>query len=215
MHHSFLLYRGGVIEQPRLSSGNFLRATFWSDGKVEAPMFKKYPPFGACPHCDQTVWLADLKTIGVDELRTKPLTVELHEGATLKLPPVQIEASVYKRLSFERMIDYTRHTKSIRRHVVARTLAWQTGNDPRREKTSLPLLNKEVTNLRRLIKLLDPRDENERLFTGEANRELRRFAQTLDLLQDEMSESCEQVRNLILDFALSEDSRLFKFPAKQ
>ena len=205
---------GGVIKQPRLSSGNYIRARFWSDGKVDAPMFISYPPLGACPHCDQTVWLSDLKDVPVETLKTDAVSVDLDDDRTLTLDATEIMAEVYHGLSFERMIEYANQIEDVDRLGVVRLLAWQTGNDSRREDTSIPITEEEIVNLYALIKLLDIEDEKQRLFAGEAYRELGEFDETYILLQDEMSPRNESVRNRILDLALERDCWLAEFPAE-
>ena len=47
----------GHFQLRTIASGNTLRAKFWTDGKMEAPMLPSVPAAGSCPHCNSMVWL--------------------------------------------------------------------------------------------------------------------------------------------------------------
>jgi len=38
-------------------SGNTFGATFWTDGKRDAPMLPDLPEFVKCPHCKLLLWI--------------------------------------------------------------------------------------------------------------------------------------------------------------
>ena len=54
-----------LITQNTIASGNTLEATFWTDGKQEAPMFPDQPWLVMCPHCHSLLWIDELKGLGV------------------------------------------------------------------------------------------------------------------------------------------------------
>jgi uncharacterized protein (DUF2225 family) len=51
------------FQQRTIASGNTRRAKFWTDGKMEAPMFPNVPAAASCPHCNSFVWLFELEEI--------------------------------------------------------------------------------------------------------------------------------------------------------
>lgn len=51
--------------QHELMSGNTFGASFYSDGKMEAPMLPEFPQFSRCPSCGTFFWVNDLKCQGV------------------------------------------------------------------------------------------------------------------------------------------------------
>jgi hypothetical protein len=57
----------GLITRKTLLSGNTFHATFWSDGKRDAPMFPIFPLIGACPYCDEVLWIEDAQERGKDD----------------------------------------------------------------------------------------------------------------------------------------------------
>src|SRR4030067_1169918 len=52
------------IEQDTISSGNTFGATYWTDGKCNAPMLPDQPWLVMCPHCHSALWIDELKILG-------------------------------------------------------------------------------------------------------------------------------------------------------
>lgn len=47
-----------------LLSGNTFGATFYSNGRMEAPMLPEFPAFSRCPNCGAFFWVSDLERGG-------------------------------------------------------------------------------------------------------------------------------------------------------
>ncbi len=41
-------------------SGNTFGAQYWSDGKMDAPMFPEYPKVVVCKNCQDHFWISDM-----------------------------------------------------------------------------------------------------------------------------------------------------------
>jgi DNA-directed RNA polymerase subunit RPC12/RpoP len=54
---------GGEFLKRTISSGNTLRATYRSDGKMTAPMLPRTPELAACPHCGEAIWFREYEPI--------------------------------------------------------------------------------------------------------------------------------------------------------
>lgn len=48
----------------RLKSGNTFGATFWTDGRMDAPMMPEYPDFTRCPECGWFFWVHKAEELG-------------------------------------------------------------------------------------------------------------------------------------------------------
>lgn len=44
-----------------LLSGNTIGAKFWTDGKMDAPMFPQIPALVRCAHCQSLLWLPEAR----------------------------------------------------------------------------------------------------------------------------------------------------------
>lgn len=53
----------GEFVKRTISSGNTLRATYRSDGKMAAPMLPRTPKLAACPHCGEAIWFPEYEPI--------------------------------------------------------------------------------------------------------------------------------------------------------
>ncbi|HMO34847.1 MAG TPA: hypothetical protein PKA06_02290 [Gemmatales bacterium] len=54
----------GLNSYQTFKSGNTFDATFWTDGKLEAPMLQEPPFVAKCSLCHKCFWLADALEIG-------------------------------------------------------------------------------------------------------------------------------------------------------
>ncbi|MFZ4580311.1 MAG: hypothetical protein ACOYOB_18160, partial [Myxococcota bacterium] len=53
-----------LVEQATIGSGNTFGATFWTDGKREAPMLPDPLWLVMCPHCQAPLWVDELEVLG-------------------------------------------------------------------------------------------------------------------------------------------------------
>jgi len=58
-----------LIKQETISSGNTFGATFWTDGKREAPMLPEQPWLVMCPHCHVPLWIDELEELVGDLIK--------------------------------------------------------------------------------------------------------------------------------------------------
>ncbi len=162
----------GLFEQPTVLSGNTLRARYWTDGKMEAPMLPAMPQIVKCPHCKALVWPEDLE----------PVTRLTHPEDPARPPHTRS----YLTLTLGDYYDAleTENLEADKEHYL-RVQAWWKGNDKRRDANVLgTLLEKEQKNLRALAPLLDLDNLSERLMAAEIQRELGQFEQCFELLKD-------------------------------
>ena len=162
----------GLIEQETIISGNTIGASYWTDGKVEAPMLPDQPDLVKCPHCYAVIWIDDLEQ--VDECIGSPQAY-----------PEFKQARPFKNLTFKDYILYLKNGSYPRRHErYIRLMAWWKGNDKRRKaKTDLKKMTKdENVNLNCLMALFDEEDASDLLLKAEAYRELGNFKAAKELL---------------------------------
>ena len=53
-----------LIEESTIMSGNTFGATYWTDGKREAPMLPNTLWLVQCPHCQALAWLDEQEQVG-------------------------------------------------------------------------------------------------------------------------------------------------------
>jgi len=51
----------GLFKQRTLTSGNTCGATYWTDGRMAAPMLPRTPALVRCPHCSAVLWAKGLE----------------------------------------------------------------------------------------------------------------------------------------------------------
>lgn len=176
------------LAEETITSGNTFGATFWTDGKQEAPMLPDQPWLVKCPHCGELVWIDELETIK---------EIEPFEADTVS------ESWYPTEPSFEEYISFLQGPSlDIEKERYVRLRAWWTGNDPRRENGEKQLLSEiEVQNLWAFSELLDLSDTNNRILKAEIQRELGRFDEALALLSEIEDERLFQAVNIIKKLA--------------
>ena len=179
-----------AIEQRTIASGNTFGATFWTDGKREAPMLPDRPKLIACPHCHALLWIDQLKELAAVDPRKG------RERFVTALPCQTPRFGDY--LSFLRRGALTPDKE---RYV--RVRAWWAGNDERRKTVpKLPLSQAERSNLSALIRILEKSAPGgDILMRAEALRELGRFDEVLALLAMPVGEDWERAAGVIRGLA--------------
>ncbi len=169
----------GLMKQRTIASGNTLGAKYWTDGKVDAPMLPITPEVVACPHCRKVQWINDLEEVGeIPGPRGFGVTRPEYDKTFDHQPFIELPLAD----------DYLEFLKSGERRndqeIYLRSMYWHLMNDKRRqESVSIPLINDEVENLKRLLILLEPVTESMRITIAEIHRELGDFdscAKSLD-----------------------------------
>jgi hypothetical protein len=85
---------------PTLLSGNTIGATFWSDGKMVAPMLPDTPEITKCYQCGSFFWIEDAQVVG--EIREMGL-----EGKLIR-PPIDtlnLPGPIHNLLEYRRVTD--------------------------------------------------------------------------------------------------------------
>ena len=56
-----------LFSESTLASGNTIGATFWTDGKCEAPMLPETPWLVKCAHCGHLIWIDEARQVGEED----------------------------------------------------------------------------------------------------------------------------------------------------
>lgn len=162
-----------LIERTSLS-GNIIGARFWTDGKMDAPMFPQTPALVRCAHCQTLLWLPEARE---HEFAQAPQMFENVEGALSPIPP--IESDYLEAIETGLAPDKERER-------YCRVHAWHCFNDARREQKNAAELSElpdvAASNMKALFALLDRVKPEQRMLRAELARELGRFPEALGLL---------------------------------
>lgn len=84
------------IKQPTLLSGNTFGATFWTDGKQEAPMLPDQPWLVLCPFCHAPLWIDELEKLG--EIKYSENSIgKFNDAIEYKTPSVDDYAALLEK----------------------------------------------------------------------------------------------------------------------
>jgi hypothetical protein len=178
------------IKQHTIGSGNTFGATFWTDGKREAPMLPDQPWMVICPHCHSPLWIDELETLG------------------------EIEPWGEGRGKFKEAIEYGTPTlddyltalgkdaDTPEKERYVRLRAWWASNDVRRKTTGdIPLSSLETANLTAFANMFDEADSNDLVMKAEVMRELGRFDVAMALLarsaDSDIAQAVEIIKRLV------------------
>lgn len=189
---------GSLARTPTLLSGNTFGAIRWTDGKLLAPMLPQMPVVHRCEACRGYFWLADARVIGRIEL-----------DAPEEAPPDWRAAPAVEELDVEGYLEALEAGlgDDPARERELRVLAWWTANDAYRAPDPgwkhpgpLELSSGMEANLRRLLSLLDAREEEDRLMIAEVARHLGDFNRVEVVLDspwdDRYQEAVDRIRGL-------------------
>ena len=173
-------------------SGNTFGATFWTDGKREAPMLSDQPWLRKSPSEGVLFWADQCEEVGQieDYLEEDEVRAEWRDLEYAREPS---EADYFTALS-SGIADTDERLRYLRMKL------WWKGNDPIRRGESQQLSEAHVRNLEALGVLLSVSDPNQRLMKAEAMRELARYDEALSLLDfaypDDYSHAVSRIREL-------------------
>jgi len=196
------------IEEQTLLSGSTLDATFWTDGKMEAPMLPDRHLFYKCPHCNSLLWADKLEKFILPSIESMDFDNDSDYDLLDKARDIRdkikpyIVPNMYEYLYELSNIDNL-DTESIK---YLRVQAWWSSNDVRRASDiKKPLSRQEKDNLIELYDLLDTvlnesdNNVNNKIFQAEINRELSLFSassQILNSIADDQSDIVYTIKNL-------------------
>jgi len=170
---------GQPFGQPTIRSGNTFGATYWTDGRMDAPMLPDRPELVKCPSCKAMLWIEDQESIG----EVYPSQFRDPEFKDLRLFALPSAEDYLRVLADDspRPRPTSEAAHQWQRYV--RVRAWWAFNDPRRTAAvKAPITAAETANLRALVDLLDDRDANDRLMKAEVLRELGQFEDAAEIL---------------------------------
>jgi len=174
-----------------LLSGNTFGATFWTDGKMDAPMLPTTPGIWKAGPDEVIFWEEDCELIEEVELGDEP-----------SVPTV--EPSPLREADFYRALDEGLGNTPTREEYL-RLLTWRASNDKFRYPSDATRARRDpraIANMQALFALLNENvDESTRLSKAEVARQLGSFEVAAALLEHPFSErylpAVEQIRALI------------------
>jgi hypothetical protein len=183
-----------------INSGNPFGTKFWTDGRMEAPMFPDLHWLIKCPHCQALLWIDQQQTLG--DMHWGEFNGPKNVRSYIR-PAVEDYLAALEPDSLDLKSDSLKPEKE--RYL--RLWAWWSGNNPRRKSASpQPLFEWEAENLWGLAALLDEADDNDRLMKAEILRELGKFAESRALLNKPFSPHYAQSIAIIKDYVERGDS---------
>lgn len=190
------------FQQRTIASGNTRRAKFWTDGKMEAPMFPNVPAAASCPHCNSFVWLFELEEIA--QLEGNQFNEESSKFA--ELPHYQeLNADQYwEVLESGQLGD--------EKEAYLRFTLFQLLNDDRRNDEVKPYSPRELENISELLGLTNERNEKGVLIKAELLRCLGKFKEAMAVLELDFGYEYAKQAELIYSLALREDSYVKRIP---
>lgn len=184
---------GHILREISLISGNTFNSTLWSDGKLETPMLPSVPQFVQCPECGKFY-------------APKDNHCELTPQQQAKVEKVYTE-----HLDFDQWIKAFPLVKDKRQ---AYRGIWHTYNDLFRKqdmKAYDMLYNVFVFYAEKFIDELNTARNEDRLFRAELCREIGRFDQCIELLdQKKFPGKMKPFADKVREAALRKDQGLFK-----
>jgi hypothetical protein len=170
---------GSPLRRQTLASGNTFGATFWSDGKQEAPMLPDFPAVSRCGHCHSIFWVEDAASLGEDD--------SFREEQPKTQPEAWANALDIDFLDADGYVEAIDMTSDPVRIQFLRIMLWHALNDRSRNEVAVKHVepsDRFVRNLEALIQLLDETNPHERIMKAEALREIGRHADAIQLLTD-------------------------------
>lgn len=166
-------------------SGNMTGATFWTDGRMDAPMMPEYSDFSRCPECGWFFWVSQAKELG-PYIPMKRISEEDPD----KVEDIPNYPDV-KEPSFKQYLEALdsklgRWPNSEKELLVK---AWRKFNDSMRpnlkkEEECRPIswMPESRENATQVLRLLNERDLDDSVAKAELLRELGRFGPSLQML---------------------------------
>lgn len=191
----------GLFKQRTIASGNTSRAKYWTDGKMEAPMFPNIPAAVSCPHCQSLVWLHELEEVANLERVEKDAVSEFEELPHYK----DLTADQYwKTLDAGALGD--------EKEAYLRFTLFHLFNNDRRNDEEKPYNPRELKNMSEFLVLANERNERAILMKAELLRCLGRFNEAMDVLDRDFDYEFAKPAELIYTLAMREDRYVKQIP---
>ena len=169
-----------LLIERTLTSGNTIGARYWTDGKMDAPMFPQTPALVRCAHCQTLLWLPEARE---HQFATPPKMFQNVEGAHEPIAPTENDylEAIGSGLAPDK-----------EREIYCRVHAWHRFNDARRDEKNATELGElsavAASNMKELFAMLDRMKPEQRMLRAEIARELGRFPEALALLNFDFGE---------------------------
>jgi len=190
---------GKLYTRTVVLSGDTYGATFWTDGKTEAPMLPSVPEMTKCDQCSTMFWVEEAHR-PQEENRKR---ISHHDRI--------------RHLTTTECLDAIRNGKARTddEETYLRILAWRGRNDAFR-RTSVRQVTATLDgdtpemqlNMIKLLSLLNMQDSKHRLMKAEILRETGSFDDALKLLDESYPEQFSPYVECIRKYSLRRDTKL-------
>ena len=191
-----------------VASGNTFGATFWTDGKVDAPMLPRPPAITKCHHCDVIYWVEDADKIGeYSAWESRDTDVDPAWGNAPDIEELTEDECYYA------VDSGLGDTPEREEHL--RFMTWRSSNDRHRNPSTPdnpPRDDRCIANMRSLFDLLDTENVDARITKAEVARELGTFTEAITLLTTIDDEDREHIKSFLLDLCHQEITAVKKIP---
>jgi hypothetical protein len=186
----------GLVAEDTVMSGNTFGATFWTDGKRDAPMLPDQPWLVKCPHCQASIWIDEQDKAG--EIDDSSKNEKFKDAKSYRTPKLKDYFNILNIGNLDK-----------KKELYLRFRAWWAGNDERRETVSARnyLSDEEKANLEGLYRILDYSNDNDRLMMAELKRELGEFDDAGAIMNEPFGNGLTQAASIIKE--LIEKKELF------
>ena len=182
-----------------INSGNTIGATFWTDGKCEAPMWPDEPWLRKSPSEGILFWSDECEEIGqIDFFADEESKPEWEE---LEFAEEPTEADYLAATS-----NGIANTEERLRYI--RMRLWWSGNDPIRRKEINQLSQEHLQNLSKFASILSEDDTNQKLMKAEVLRELSRFNEALKLLEGDFPDDYQDTVHRIRELTVAQNNNV-------
>jgi tetratricopeptide (TPR) repeat protein len=207
---------GNLLKQESLISGNTFGAKLYSDGIQIASMQPDFPNLTKCKKCNNIFWIEDLKEIGGyfkwwdsggyidEEFKTDDMKAKWEAAEEIKF------------LDIKDLHAALKITKDIEKEKTIRIWIWQAFNDRVRDGGEKMFVEKEDKDLWEenccvLLNLLNRDDLNEKLLVAELYRNLGRFEDCIEILNNDESRNINWIKDPMKYLAKKNFTRVFPF----
>jgi tetratricopeptide (TPR) repeat protein len=184
-------YCENQFRQRTLMSGNTFGATFWTDGKREAPMLPDSVIVSFCEECGRYFWVEDAEQI--DEVQ--PDAEEYPDAELLKELTLEQYIEAFEKMEIKNDEDILFLLKQI----------WWKYNDYYRNDEQEEIkqsIEKRIPGLlEKLMDYLDENNDDHLILKGELLRELGRFEKAIEILNKINEPEYDKAKQYIIELA--------------
>lgn len=184
-------------------SGNTFGATFWTDGKCEAPCLSDEPWLRKSPAEGVLFWSDECEEIGqISYFDDEPPNPDWKD---LEYAEDPLEEDYIVALN-SGVADTNEKMRYVRMRL------WWLGNDRIRQSEASTLSDLHLQNLEAFAAILSEDDPDQRLMKAEALRELSRFGEALTLLTGSLPDEAQDAVEFIKKLAEAQNCSVAALP---